>query len=128
MMGGGIGQSDAGRVIVVFERALRIALLLTDVDAVVVAFDLIRLHADRNSVVSERGVRLAYLPLPAVAGAIDRSQVFILQAAEINCAGAGSGTEFARMLAVFRDRERTSQCRLGRPLSRSANWRNASSR
>ena len=79
MMGGGIGQSDAGRVIVVFERALRIALLLTDVDAVVVAFDLIRLHADRNSVVSERGVRLAYLPLPAVAGAIDRSQVFTLR-------------------------------------------------
>jgi hypothetical protein len=48
MMGGGIGQSDAGRVIVVFERALRIALLLT-------------------SVVGERGVRLAFLPLPAVA-------------------------------------------------------------
>ena len=101
MMGGGIGQSDAGRVIVVFERALRIALLLTDADAVVVAFDLIRLHADRNSVVSERGVRLAYLPLPAVAGAIDRSQIFILKAAEINYAGAGAGTEFARTLVVF---------------------------
>ena len=76
MMGGGIGQSEAGRVIVVFERALRIALLLT-------------------SVVGERGVRLAFLPLPAVAGAIDRSQVFILNA------GAGAGTEIARILVVF---------------------------
>ena len=101
------------RVIVVFERALRIALLLTDVDAVVVAFDFVRLHADRNSVVGERGVRLAFLPLPAVAAAIDRSQVFILEAAEINYAGAGAGTEFARILVVFRDRERTRAANAG---------------
>ena len=78
-MGGGIGQSDAGRVIVVFERALRIALLLTDVDAVVVAFDLIRLHADRNSVVSERGVRLAFLPLPAVAARLIEAKYLSLR-------------------------------------------------